>query len=271
MTTIDRSSLSFHNALPYGASFSPVPICTPVIIQSSCTQPHTENDAIFPQTLPSTKSPDFQLKASQFTHQPRTSTQVLSSPSNNLSLPPQIQAFPETSTRLEHQSKQRMFSPGFVTDCPHPKSKEKEEPTDPPRGRTSPTDKSSPSHHDHGKQADSRSVSRGRTHGRSHHGDRHGNAKPTPEDFVYPCPTGGYSPKGRPPTLDEAAYLSDAPHLDYKTPTRGRKRAAGGVRSPQPSHIRREMEAGIEMAGARGRTSEKPKEAKDVTGKAEEH
>lgn len=163
-----------------------------------------------------------------------------------------------------------MWSPGFVT-CPDPKGKEKEEPTDPPRGRTNPTDKPSPSHHDNGKQAGSRSVSRGRTHGRSHHEDRRGNAKPTPEDFVYPSPTGGYSPKGRPPTLDEAAYLSDAPHLDYKMSWQEKKRAAGGVRSPQPSHIRREMEAGIEMAGSRGRTSEKPKEAKDVTGKTEGH
>lgn len=164
-----------------------------------------------------------------------------------------------------------MWSPGFVTDCTGLKVTEKEVPTDPPRGRTNPTDKSSPSHDDHGKQADSRSVSRGRTHGRSQQADRHGNAKPTPEDFVYPSSTGGYSPKGRPPTLDEAAYLSDAPHLDYKMPIQGRKRAAGGVRSPQPSHIRREMEAGIEMAGARGGTSEKPKDSKDVTGKAEEH
>lgn len=86
---------------------------------------------------------------------------------------------------------------------------------------------------------------------------------------MYPCPTGGFSPKGRPPTFAEAAYLSDAPHLDYKAPASGRRRASTTMKSPQPSHIRREMEAGVEMTKARAASAEMPKETKEGSGKSE--
>ncbi|KAG6355996.1 hypothetical protein INS49_015381 [Diaporthe citri] len=156
---------------------------------------------------------------------------------------------------------------------PHPdhaprEGKKEEMPADPPRGRTKTPDRSSPGYHGRDKQADSRSVSRGRTHRRSHHSDGHGKANLPHEDFVYPSPTGGFSPKGRPPTFAEAAYLSDAPHLDYKTPTSGRRRASTAMKSPQPSHIRTEMEAGVEMTKARGGAAEMRKDTKEGSGKS---
>lgn len=146
------------------------------------------------------------------------------------------------------------------------KGKEKETPADPPRGRTKAHAHSSPIHHGRDKRADSRSVSRGRTHGRSRQADRDEKANHTPEAFVYPSPTGGFSPKGRPPTFAEAAYLSDAPHLDYKLPFSGRKRAAT---APQPSHIRTEMAAGVEMTKARAAAAELRKGTKEESGKSE--
>lgn len=162
-----------------------------------------------------------------------------------------------------------MSSPNPHPDHTHEKGKEKEKPEDPPRGRAKTLDHSSPRHHDGDKQADSRSVSRGRTHTRSHHSDGHEKTNAPPEAFVYPSPAGGFSPKGRPPTFAEASYLSDAPHLDYKTPASGRRRAVTGPKSPQPSHIRREMEAGVEMSKARGGAAETRKETKGASGKSE--
>lgn len=159
-----------------------------------------------------------------------------------------------------------MSSPNPHPDHAPQKGKEKEVPADSPRGRTKDPDHSSRSHHGHDERADSRSVSRGRTHRRSRHAEGHENANAPPEAFVYPSPTGGFSPKGRPPTFAEASYLSDAPHLDYKTPTSGRRRAAT---APQPSHIRREMEAGVEMAKARGGTAEMRKDTKEESGKSD--
>lgn len=167
-----------------------------------------------------------------------------------------------------------MFSPGPVTGHPSGKGKEKEDLSDPPRGRSGATEEASPSDRCLDKRTDSRSVSRGRTHRRSHpgdrRGDRHRTANHPAEAFVYPCPTGGFSPRGRPPTTTEAAYLSDAPHLDYMTPSQGKKRTASGmVKSPQASHIRMEMEAGMEVARARGGAAEMPEGAREGSGKRE--
>lgn len=166
-----------------------------------------------------------------------------------------------------------MSFPNSSADQTPQEGKEAEVPPDSPRGRTKTPDHAYPKHHGHGKQPDSRSVSRGRTHRRSRHEDARGRDHPPPEDFVYPCPTGGFSPKGRPPTQAEAAYLSDAPHLDYKKPTQGKKRrSSGAVKSPQPSHIRMEMmemEAWGEMARPHRGAPEKAKETKEESGKSE--
>ena len=130
--------------------------------------------------------------------------------------------------------------------------KEKEVQADSPRGRTKVADHPSPSQQARHGRADSRSVSRGRTHAKHPHKHGHGKVDPSTEAFVYPGLAGGFAPKGRPPTMFEASYLSDAPHLEYKTPTNKKSRASGGVKSPQMSHIRMEVEAAAEMAGARG-------------------
>lgn len=156
-----------------------------------------------------------------------------------------------------------------------PKGKEKEAAGDPPRGRARESSHASRTQHGDDQRSESRSVSRGRTHRRSRHvHGRRDTSYPPPDDYVYPSPGGGFSPKGRPPSKTEAAYLSDAPHLDFKKPPQKRKRAAGSFKSPQPSHIRLEIEAGLEMGGTHkwvGGRVKASKEESEEAGKSEEH
>lgn len=171
----------------------------------------------------------------------------------------------QTSTR-------RSMSPSTPERDQIPPKGKGEVPANPPGGRTTtPDSPSSASHQGRGKRADSRSVSRGRTHRRSRNESGRRTDSHPPEDFVYPSPTGGFAPKGRALTASEAAYLSDAPHLDYKSPARGRKGSDGAVKSPKASHIRMEMEACAEMTGAGGEAAEARKGTNEATGKSEEH
>lgn len=156
----------------------------------------------------------------------------------------------DISILFKRQFKQRMAS----TDPPSNDSprnvKDKDIQTDRLRGRTKTQHHFSPTRHPREKGEDSRSLSRGRKSRRPHHGHVQRKSTPSPESFVYPCLGGGFAPKGRPPTVFEAVHLSDAPHLEYKSPEKRGKREAGAVKSPQASHIRIEVEAAIEMTVA---------------------
>lgn len=74
-----------------------------------------------------------------------------------------------------------------------------------------------------------------------------GRGDPFTEGFVYPGLGGSTSAqKGRQATISEASYLSDAPHLDYKTPCHNNRQAIGALNSP--SHIRMDLRAVVEVA-----------------------
>lgn len=170
----------------------------------------------------------------------------------------------DISLLFKHQFKQIMAS----TDPPLSESpqnvKEEDAQTDPLRCRTKTQDHFSPARHSREKGEDSNSLPRGRTSRRSRHEHVQRKSTPSPEAFVYPCLGGGFAPKGRPPTVFEAVHLSDAPHLEYKSPEKRGKREAGAMKSPQASHIRIEVEAAIEMTGGGGEAvmiGEVPKES----------
>jgi hypothetical protein len=97
-------------------------------------------------------------------------------------------------------------------------------------GQSSQTQPSGPS--------SSRSVSIDYSH--ENQPDQHANheTKFTTEGYFYPSPTGGFAPKGRPPTAEEVAYMSDAPHLDYRNHIKKRNKFSPVPKSPRMSHLR---------------------------------
>ena len=236
--------------------------------------PRHRNDAIFPrhrrtrkttklgQPLPSWKHPQCSSIANLYV--PTPPKQHLTTSHNS----DEFQHLHSVQTPVQR----RMSSSAPCRGSIAPRGKKEEVEADPPRGRTPAPDSTSASHQGRDKRADSRSVSRGRTHKRSRDEPDRRAAIHLPEAFVYPSPAGGFAPKGRAPTVSEAAYLSDAPHLDYKASIPGKKGAGGAVRSPKASHIRMmEMEAWAEMTGAGGGAAETRKGNKEETEKGEEH